>query len=225
LAKISWRIYRAGAVNYLAEAQITPACDLPDQRSVHVMLSDAVFEAIEFAARAHRHQHRKGTGVPYIIHPLGVAHILIDHDLPEDLVIAGILHDTVEDTDVTLDQIAERFGGRVAKLVAGASEPDKSDSWENRKRDTIEYLRTAPEDVALVACADKLDNIRSIRRDYARLGDRVWDHFKRKREQQCWYFRNLAEVFRSRADGERGRKLFHEFVDEVEAFFIDDPGS
>jgi (p)ppGpp synthase/HD superfamily hydrolase len=187
------------------------------------MKSEAIFEAIEFAARAHRHQHRKGTGVPYIIHPLGVAHILIDHGCQEELVIAGILHDTVEDTAVTLDDIREHFGMRVAAMVEGASEPDKKDTWENRKHHTVEYLRTAPEEVALVACADKLDNIRSIRRDHLRMGDTLWERFRRKREQQCWYYRNLAEVFRSRADGEPGRTLFREFVFEVEAFFSADP--
>ncbi len=189
------------------------------------MKSDALFEAIEFATKAHRHQHRKGTGVPYITHPLGVAHILIDHGCDEELVIAGVLHDTVEDTPVTLDDIRERFGKRVAALVEGASEPDKKDSWENRKQYTIEYLRTAPEDVALVACADKLDNIRSVRCDHLRMGDTIWERFKRDRQQQCWYYRNLAEVFRARADGEPGRTLFREFISEVDAFFSADPES
>jgi len=186
------------------------------------MKSDAVFDAIEFAARAHRHQHRKGTGVPYIIHPLGVAHILIDLGCHEDLVIAGLLHDTVEDTEVTLEQIRERFGARVAGLVEGASEPDKSDSWENRKSHTIEYLKIAPEDVALVSCADKLDNIRSMRRDHARLGNAIWKRFRRQRAQQAWYYTNLAVAFGLRMDGEPGRTLFGEFISEVESFFKED---
>ncbi len=186
------------------------------------MKSDAVFEAIEFATRAHRHQHRKGTGVPYIVHPLGVAHILIDLGCPEDLVVAGLLHDTVEDTCVTLDEIRDRFGRSVAELVRGASEPDKSDSWENRKHHTIEYLKTASENVALLACADKLDNIRSMRRDHSRMGDAIWERFKRNREKQCWYYRNLADVFGHRLDGEPGRTLFREFVSEVDALFKDD---
>jgi len=186
------------------------------------MTSDAVFEAIEFAARAHRHQQRKGTRVPYIVHPLGVAHILIDHECPQELVIAGILHDTVEDTGVTINELRERFGAKVAALVEGASEPDRSDSWEHRKRHTIEYLKTASRDVALVACADKLDNIRSMRRDFARLGDAIWARFNRDREKQCWYYRHLAQAFRGRLDGEPGRSLFCEFISEVEAFFKDD---
>ncbi len=183
------------------------------------MTSDAMFEAIEFAARAHRHQHRKGTGVPYIIHPLGVAHILIDYGSPQDLVVAAILHDTVEDTSVTIGEIRERFGQRIAEIVEGASEPDKNDSWENRKLHTIEYLKTAPGDVALVACADKLDNLRSMRRDFLRLGDTIWARFNRNREKQCWYYQRLAEAFRGRDDDEPGRSLFCEFISEVEAFF------
>ncbi len=186
------------------------------------MTSDAVFEAIEFAARAHRHQHRKGTGVPYIIHPLGVAHILIDYGCPQDLVVAAILHDTVEDTRVTVEELRQKFGSRVAGIVDGASEPDKNESWEHRKLHTIEYLKTAPGDVALVACADKLDNLRSIQRDFARIGDLIWKRFNRDRESQRWYYRRLAEAFRGRPDGEPGRSLFGEFVSEVEAFFKDD---
>ncbi len=186
------------------------------------MTPDAVFEAIEFAARAHRRQYRKGTGVPYIIHPLSVAHILIDYGCPQDLVVAAILHDTLEDTSVTIDELRERFGPAVAEIVKGASEPDRNLSWERRKNHTIEYLRTASGDVALVACADKLDNIRSMSHDYARHGDRIWTRFKRNRESQCWYYRTLAEVFRGRLDSEPGKSLFGEFISEVEAFFKDD---
>ena len=80
-----------------------------------------VFQAIEMAARAHRGQLRKGSGVPYLIHPLNVAKLLIEEGCEEELVVAGILHDTVEDTDVELVDIAVVFGSRVSRLVAGAS--------------------------------------------------------------------------------------------------------
>jgi (p)ppGpp synthase/HD superfamily hydrolase len=101
-----------------------------------------IFKAIEFATRAHSGQYRKGTKLPYIVHPLGVAKILIECDSPEHLIVAGILHDTVEDTSATLDEIKQTFGWDIADLVEAASEPDKSDTWENRKEHTIQMLKT-----------------------------------------------------------------------------------
>ena len=130
-----------------------------------------LFDAIEFAARAHREHYRKGTRIPYIAHLISVAKILIEYDCAEEIIVAGLLHDTVEDTSVTLEDIRKSFGEKVASLVEAASEPDKSDTWENRKRHTIEYLKTAPMDVLLLSCADKLDNIRSIKEDYERFGE------------------------------------------------------
>lgn len=159
----------------------------------------AVWEAIELAARAHRGQVRKGTGVPYLIHPLGVARLLIEYGLPEEVVVAGVLHDTVEDTAVTLPELEQAFGARVARLVEGLSEPDKQASWEERKRHTLEHLREAPREVVLASCADKLDNLLSLAADLERMGDAVWSVFKRGRDQQAWYYRGLGEVFAARA--------------------------
>lgn len=178
-----------------------------------------IFDAIEFAARAHRDHFRKGTRIPYIIHPLSVAKILIEYDCPEELIVAGILHDTVEGTAVTIADIRKAFGERVAALVESASEPDKSDTWENRKRHTLEYLKTAPMEVLLLACADKLDNIRSIREDYESFGESVWRRFRRAKDAQEWYYRALADVFMDRAEGDPGASLFRQFRYEVHQVF------
>src|ERR1043165_5018773 len=102
---------------------------------------------IEVAAKAHSGQFRKGTDIPYIAHPYAVGMILARAGCAEEMIAAGILHDTVEDTDLTLEYIKETFGERVAAIVEGCSEPDKSATWEERKRHTIEYLRTAPWEV------------------------------------------------------------------------------
>jgi (p)ppGpp synthase/HD superfamily hydrolase len=183
------------------------------------MKSEKVFEAIEFAVKAHRGQFRKGTKLPYILHPLGVAKILIEHECYEEIVIAGILHDTVEDTPVTLDDIKEHFGVRVAGLVEALSEPDKSDSWENRKQHTIDYLKTAPVDVLLIACADKLNNIRAIQEDYAKHGETLWSRFNRPKMKQKWYYQALADVFVSRIESEVSKSLFTDFQSEVDKVF------
>lgn len=178
-----------------------------------------LFRAIEFATKAHTGQYRKVTKIPYVIHPLGVAKILIDLGCAEEIVAAGILHDTVEDTNATLEQIRREFGSKVAQLVEAASEADKSDTWENRKRQFIESLRTAPMDGLLVVCADKLDNIRAIREDYARMGESLWSRFSRPKEKQRWYFQSLVAILSQRLDGEPGAALLKQFQEEVEKVF------
>jgi len=178
-----------------------------------------IFDAIEFAMRAHRGQYRKDSRVPYIVHPLGVAEILLEYGGTELLAVAGILHDTVEDTPVTLAQIRERFGEEVGRLVEDMTEPDKTWPWERRKQHTLEVLKTAPVDLLLVACADKLDNIRSVRRAYAQLGDAVWARFKRPMEKQRWYYQSLAQIFLDCVDGGPGDALFREFISEVVQVF------
>ena len=178
-----------------------------------------IFEAIEFAAQAHHGQYRKGTRIPYITHPLNVANILLEYGYPEQLAVAGVLHDTVEDTPVTLAEIRSLFGERVVRLVAGASEPDKAGSWDKRKQHTIDHLKTAPVDVVVLACADKLDNVRSLRRDYLKLGEALWARFNRPKERQHWYYQSLAQVFITRVEDERMQSLFDVFQDEVYKVF------
>jgi len=178
-----------------------------------------IFDAIEFAAKAHSGQFRKGTKIPYIVHPLGVAKILIEHDCPEEIVVAGILHDTVEDSTVTIDDIRQSFGEKVAWLVQAASEPDKPDTWENRKRHTIEFLKTAPVDVLLVSLADKLDNIRAIRQDYEKLGDALWPRFHRPKDSQMWYYRALVDAFARRVKDGLDVSITKVFKAEVEKVF------
>jgi len=183
------------------------------------MSEDTIFKAVQCAVRAHLGQFRKGTRIPYIIHPLRVAETLIEYDCSEEVVIAGILHDTIEDTAITVDDIVRSFGEKIAELVVHVSEPDKSDIWENRKQHTIEYLKDAPMDVLLITCADKLDNLRSIQKDYTHAGEEVWSRFNRPKDYQRWYYQALADVFMSRIDKEPGTTLFHVFNREVEDFF------
>ncbi|KEF39177.1 guanosine polyphosphate synthetase/pyrophosphohydrolase [Schinkia azotoformans MEV2011] len=149
--------------------------------------------AIEFAATAHRNQFRKETDIPYISHPVGVGMILQKAGCSEEAIVAGILHDTLEDTETTEADILNNFGEEVLNIVKGCSEPDKGASWEDRKKHTIEYLKSAPLLIREVACADKLHNLRSINRDLTNLGEATWEKFKRGREKQEWYYRNIVE--------------------------------
>ena len=176
--------------------------------------------ALIFAARAHDGQRRKGTDIPYIAHPVAMAMKLLTMDCVEDVVIAALLHDVVEDTPFTLDDISQAFGERVAELVAAASEPDHHTArWEVRKQHTIDFLRTAPLPVKLLTCADKLHNLRSIAQDYAQIGDKVWERFARGREKQAWYYLELAQSLPENVASPEDYLIFTEFTQEVAALF------
>lgn len=181
-----------------------------------------LFDAIEFAARAHHGQFRKASPLPYILHPLDVARILIECGASEEIVIAAILHDVVEDTNVTLEQVRAEFGENVARLVQGMSEPNRKDTWENRKRGTLEFLETAPQDILLIELADKLDNLREIQKDLAREGDTVWKRFNRGRDQQQWLYEQFADLFMRRVESDCGKNLAREFQENVRALFHPD---
>ena len=184
-----------------------------------VVPPERMFEAIEFATRAHAGQFRKGTRIPYILHPLRVGTLLIEVDSDDPIVIAGILHDTVEDTPATLAEIALRFGDEVAALVESVSEPDKRAPWDARKRHTVELLQGAGEGTRLVACADKLDNVRSMRRGERRVGDHFWDRFHRPRDDQAWYYREVTRAIGVGAIDGPLRELWPRLDREVAALF------
>lgn len=154
-------------------------------------------EAIEVAAVAHQGQYRKGTDTPYITHPYAVGLILLEAGCTEAVIIAGILHDTVEDTDLTLEFIRERFGADIANIVDGCSE-NKALRWRARKTERIEALRTASPEVCTVTCADKLHNLRTIISEYDLIGDSVWDRFHGGVEDQAWYYRSILGAIAER---------------------------
>jgi (p)ppGpp synthase/HD superfamily hydrolase len=150
--------------------------------------------AIEVAAKAHQDQFRKGTDIPYITHPLAVGIILAKSGCSDEVIAAGILHDTLEDTKLTLEEIIDKFGDTVAGIVEGASEPDKSLPWEERKQHTIDFVKEAPQDVKFVVLADKLHNIKSIAADYRRIGEKVWERFNEVKGKQEWYYQGLVRA-------------------------------
>lgn len=174
-----------------------------------------IHKAIEFAAVAHQGQTRKGTDIPYIVHPFEVAQLLTAAGADESLIAAGLLHDTLEDTAITAEDILNAFGGEVLRLVRSNSE-DKSKSWEARKRHTLEYLKLhATYEEALLALADKLSNLRSIASDFQTFGDKVWQRFNRGAGQQGWYYRGLKESLAILGDS----PMYEEFCVLVEDVF------
>jgi (p)ppGpp synthase/HD superfamily hydrolase len=154
---------------------------------------DVIEKALQTASKSHEGQYRKNTDIPYITHPVAVGMMLLKAGYSEEIVAAGILHDTVEDTPLTLEYLKKEFGANIAEMVEGSSEPDKTLPWKERKEHTIEYLKTASEEIRAVVSADKLHNIRSIIRDYEKIGEEVWKRFNAGKEQQKWYYTNVVE--------------------------------
>lgn len=160
---------------------------------------DRLNRAIQFATTAHEGQYRKNTTMPYITHPFMVGTLLAEAGCAPKLIMAGYLHDILEDTAVTENEILENFGEEVLELVKGSSEPNRALSWEERKKHTIKFLlSTATEEICMVACADKLHNVRSIVLDYVIHHDAIWSRFNRGKEQQAWYYTSLVDVLTKR---------------------------
>ena len=162
--------------------------------------------AIIFAVRAHAGTERRGKGFPYIVHPMEAVEIVATMTPDQELLAAAALHDTVEDTDVTVDRIRAEFGDRIAELVAAESDVftegvSEEDSWHARKQAAIDRLAKAPHDAKIVALGDKLSNMRAIARDYAVQGDALWNLFHAKDPKDHeWHYRGLADSLRELQD-------------------------
>lgn len=180
---------------------------------------DMLNKAISFAAYMHAGQLRKGTDLPYIVHPMEVLSILAAMGVSKDVMIAGVLHDTVEDTGATIEDIKATFGGRVAELVAGHTE-DKSKSWEERKENAIEELKDAPYDLKCLIMADKLSNMRAIARDYREIGDKVWKRFSRPKEMQAWYYSKSIDALDGMQDNAETEMFYWELNSLYKDVFV-----
>ena len=155
-------------------------------------LSPRIEQALRLAAVRHAGQERKGSGVPYVEHVVAVAWILDRAGFGEDVVIAGLLHDLVEDTSTSIDEIRARFGPFVAELVAHCSEVKNDEQgrkrpWIDRKRDHLAALANAPVEARAIVLADKLHNLMSIQLDLAE-GRPIWTTFNADRDQVLWYY-------------------------------------
>lgn len=158
-------------------------------------------EAILFAVQAHSNQLRKGTNTPYILHPMEAAAIVGSMTDDQDILIAALLHDTMEDTGISFDEIAANFGKRVARLVKAETEDKRehlpaSETWLTRKQETIDRLK-AEKDIAvkMLTLSDKLSNIRAMYRDHLSLGNKLWERFNQKDpKMHAWYYHAVADA-------------------------------
>jgi myo-inositol-1(or 4)-monophosphatase len=157
--------------------------------------------AILFAVRAHAGTERRGKGFPYIVHPMEAVSIVATITPDQEMLAAAALHDTVEDTDVTIDTIRAEFGDRIATLVDLESDDRPEESWRVRKQAAIDRLAAAPRDAKIVAIGDKLSNMRAIARDYELQGDALWELFHADHpSDHAWHYKGLLEALRDLED-------------------------
>ena len=199
-----------------------------DHQPPDPILDRRFLEAVEYATRLHARQARKGTRVPYVAHLLGVASIVLAEGGDEDMAIAALLHDAVEDQGgrPTLREIERRFGKRVARLVEACTDADTTPKppWKDRKVRYIAAIRHEPADARLISAADKLHNARDILADYRQHGDEVWKRFRGGREGTLWYYRALVEAFRA-AGGNRLVDELDRVVTELERQVVERNGA
>ena len=171
----------------------------PAVKQKAVKLGPRFLRAFNFAAEKHAGQARKASTIPYIAHLMGVASLVLEFGGDEDLAIAALLHDVVEDCGGApmLKEVRRRFGSRVAKIVDGCTDSDTypKPPWRKRKETYIQHLKTADTETRLVSAADKLNNVRSILSDYREVGEAVWERFAGGREGTLWYYRTLLQEF------------------------------
>ncbi|HEY3705377.1 MAG TPA: HD domain-containing protein [Terracidiphilus sp.] len=174
-----------------------------------LFLSSRFTQAVDYARILHI-EARKGSDIPYMSHLLGVASLVMGENghapvpVTEDMAIAAVLHDAVEDHGgmLRLRDVEHNFGAEVARMVAGLSDSfvegaNQKAPWAERKAGYVERLGSEPLDVQLISAADKLYNARTILSDHRGIGARVWERFKRGRDEQLWYYRELLRVFKA----------------------------
>jgi len=178
--------------------------------------------AISFATVAHANQFRKSTSIPYILHPLEAATIVGTMTTDEEIIAGAVLHDVVEDTDTTIEEIKDIFGERVAQLVASESENKRENlaatsTWKIRKQETLDHLKAASLDVKMITLGDKLSNIRAIHRDYNAIGDELWQRFNQKdKDEHYWYYQSIADCISDLKD----YPAYQEYCELVQMTFV-----
>lgn len=184
------------------------------------MDTDLLDRAIVFAVKAHHNSERRGKGFPYIVHPMEAMEIVATITPDQELLAAAALHDTIEDTDVTMEQIRSAFGDRIANLVQAESDRivegvSEEESWRDRKQAAIDRLAAASHDAKIVAMGDKLSNMRAIWRDYQIKGDELWKIFHvTDKALHEWHYRGLATSLGELRDT-FAYKEFVRLIDEV----------
>jgi (p)ppGpp synthase/HD superfamily hydrolase len=190
------------------------------------VLTDRFDRALLYATHVHGGQVRKDTPIPYIAHLFAVSATVLEYDGSEDVAIAALLHDAVEDQggEPRLSDIRNRFGDRVADIVRSCSDTvvnsssgQQKEDWHTRKKRYVEHLNLVDQDTLLVSLSDKIHNARSILRDLRRpeIGKAVWDRFKNSRKDTLWYYRELARSFQKRLKDQSAKMQLADELSEI----------
>ncbi len=183
-------------------------------------------KAIAFAAAKHSGTYRKGTTIPYITHPMEAAAIAAALTDDEDVIAAAVLHDVLEDTDTTAQELEIQFRHRITSLVADESEDKRENeapesTWKIRKQETLDRLEKASHEARIIALGDKLANVRALRRDYELIGDKLWERFNEKdKTNHAWYYGRIYEIFMQDTEL-KDSPLLEEYARCLEAIFHD----
>lgn len=163
---------------------------------------DYIYKAIKVATAAHDGQKRKGSGLPYIVHPMECAFIVEGVTNNPEIIAAAILHDTIEDTYVTYSYLVNEFNETIANLVKQVSEDKREElpaeaTWEVRKRESVKHYEKMDQRAKIVLLADKLSNLRSLKKEYDEEGEDVWNKFNMKdKEKHAWYYRKITKILK-----------------------------
>jgi (p)ppGpp synthase/HD superfamily hydrolase len=174
-------------------------------------------KAINIAATHHDGQGRKVGGLPYIVHPFAVALILMEYTDDEDTIIAGILHDTAEDTEYSEEDIEKDFSKRIKDIVHHVTEQDKKDPWQKRKDDYLALLKEGPYESRLVCAADKIHNLQSMTAAYRKFGEKIAKEFNAPIEKKLWFYIECFKI--CKADEKMPEQILNELkieLDELE---------
>lgn len=188
--------------------------------------SSLLDKAISFATKAHSNTERRGKGFPYIVHPLEALSIVATMTNDQKLLAAAVLHDVIEDTKVTIEEIEREFGAEIASIVKSETSHDfdksgRMVSWREKKQETLDHLKNASKEAKMVALGDKLSNIRAMKNDYAVIGDKLWERFHDNNpKNHAWYYLSLVESLRE-LENYQAFKEFERDVHEVFDKFVE----
>ncbi len=168
--------------------------------AVRRMLSPRFEKAINVAATAHADQKRKGSNIPYIIHPFGAMWLAEFETQDEDILIACLLHDVLEDVpdEYSREQMKKDFGERVLQLVEDVTKDSSIKDWKKRNEAYLEHLRQSSDDSVIVSASDKISNLGSILSEYEQVGEKLWEKFNAGKEDQLWWYESIYEIVRQR---------------------------
>jgi len=178
---------------------------------IFLHLSPIIERAINTAVILHRNQYRKNPGrkIPYISHPLSVAEIVARYTDDSSAIVAAVLHDTVEDCDYTPEELEKDFGPEIAGIVMEVTENmelkkelGSKASWEDRKIQYLQHLKTASDSALIVSAADKIHNLNSMIEAYQEAGEKFWEQFNSPIDKQLWFYEEVLKVLQERLDNE-----------------------